>query len=594
AAGAVWTVNTLDGTVSKIDAERSSVATTVPVGRDPLGVAARGDRVWVTDEAGVLTEIDARRATVVRRTALGNRPGPLAIGDDGILVTVRSSGAAHRGGVLRVVAGDIDTLDSSRGYDELSWALMNVIGDGLVAFRRVSGTTGGQIVPDLAISLPVPTDGGRIWSFRLRRGVRYATGQTVRASDFRRGIERSFGPGAPGPYFFGTILGAERCSARHCDLSRGITTDDAAGTITFRLREPDPDLLYKLAMSFAFPAPSSAPARDVRAGLPGTGPYRVAEFADERIVLTRNPRFREHSSAAQPQTYPDRIEVRLGLPQDAQLDVVERGDADVAFDASSATSRKLERLQTTRASQLYVHPSTHAVSFVVLNTRRPPFDDVRARRAVNFAVDRRAIVREGHDGLPTCQILPRDIFGYRRYCPYPHDPERARRLVVASGTEGAKVVVSSPRMRPARTHMATVARAMRAVGYRARLRVLPHDEYFDAIHRKSEQAGFFGWVLDYPSPTNILDPLLICGRPENVGSFCDRGLDARIRQAGRLQTTDQAAAAQLWAQIDRAITDQAPWVPISNFARVAFVSERVGNFQYHPQWGVLLDQLWVR
>jgi ABC-type transport system substrate-binding protein len=120
------------------------------------------------------------------------------------------------------------------------------------------------------------------------------------------------------------------------------------------------------------------------------------------------------------------------------------------------------------------------------------------------------------------------------------------------------------------------------------------EAHFDAAHTKRLQAGWFAWLLDYPSPTNVFGPLLSCGQSENVGRFCDPALEALGRRAGRTQTSDQPAAAELWAQLDRTTTDQAPWIPLSNFTRTTFVSERVGNFQYHPQWGVLLDQLWVR
>jgi len=80
----------------------------------------------------------------------------------------------------------------------------------------------------------------------------------------------------------------------------------------------------------------------------------------------------------------------------------------------------------------------------------------------------------------------------------------------------------------------------------------------------------------------------------NYSHFCDPNIDARIGRALALQTTDPNRANQLWAQIDRAIVDQAPVVPLITHRQMEFVSNRVGNYQYNPQWGILLDQLWVR
>ena len=76
--------------------------------------------------------------------------------------------------------------------------------------------------------------------------------------------------------------------------------------------------------------------------------------------------------------------------------------------------------------------------------------------------------------------------------------------------------------------------------------------------------------------------------------FCDHSIDAQMAQAAALQTLDPPAATLLWQQIEGEILAQAPIVPTSNARNVDFVAKRVGNYQYNPQWGVLLDQLWIR
>jgi hypothetical protein len=80
----------------------------------------------------------------------------------------------------------------------------------------------------------------------------------------------------------------------------------------------------------------------------------------------------------------------------------------------------------------------------------------------------------------------------------------------------------------------------------------------------------------------------------NRAGFCDPSVDARIERAFALETSDPKAANRLWAQIDREIVDQAPWLPTLNQNTIDFMSARVGNYQFHPQWGLLLDQLWVK
>ena len=144
---------------------------------------------------------------------------------------------------------------------------MYITNDGLTAFKRVGGSDGAQVVPDLAISLPTPTDGGRSYTFQLRPGIRYSTGQPVKPKDFRRAIERNFtlGPGAPidtdAYAYFEDLVGGAACLERpaRCDLSRGIVTNDAARTVTFHLVNPDPELPAHLALWAAAAVPANTP-----------------------------------------------------------------------------------------------------------------------------------------------------------------------------------------------------------------------------------------------------------------------------------------------------------------------------------------------
>lgn len=252
--------------------------------------------------------------------------------------------------------------------------------------------------------------------------------------------------------------------------------------------------------------------------------------------------------------------------------------------------------------------------FLFLNTRLPPFDDLRVRRAVNYAVDRAAVARsQGGPELarPLCQFRPPSVAGYQPYCPYTADPSptgewkapnlaRARRLVAASGTRGMKVTIwTFPIVeQAAREVVATLER----LGYRTSLRRVAFDGYFPKVldAKTRAQAGMFGWIGAAGSPPSYALPLLTCSsiRPgpqnQNPSFFCDRRIDTRIRRALRIQGTDPDAAARLWPRIERELVDSAPWVPLYTPVWADFVSSRVGNYQYNPVWGILLDQLWVR
>ncbi|MBD0347713.1 MAG: hypothetical protein ICV59_01050 [Thermoleophilia bacterium] len=607
--GRVWVANNLDGTVTRIDVARGTVTGTYPVGVAPNGIAVARDAVWVTDEVtGALVRVDPETGEAVR-TRLGGRPEGVSAVEDSIWVAVQAAGDAHRGGTLKIAwrKGDFVSIDPARAYGPLPWQLLAATSDGLVGFKKVGGADGNTLVPDLAITLPAPTDGGRTYRFQLREGVRFSTGREVKPSDIRYTLERMFRAPPDGrPDFYAGIVGGDAClkHPRRCDLGSGVVADDKAGTVTFHLREPDPEFLYKLAMPFAFALPAGTPVKGDRP-VPGTGPYRIAEYRKERrIRLVRNEHFRVWSRAAQPDGLPDAIEVSVIPSAARQAEGVIAGRLDVTSDVARA---KIEEARTRHASQLHVTPAALTIA-ILLNTRRAPFDDVRARRAVAYALDRSRIVEDlggSEFAAPTCQLLPPNFPAYRSHCRYTTgagdswtapDRVRARRLARESGTTGAtvNVLVLAQGYQPLVSTSRALVGALRQLGYGVR------------VHRRSDPEGYFGefysggarydaattaWAQDYPAPGNFLEGIVGC--VQNPYS-CDRAIDRRIRADRALQARDPQAAVNAWAALDRELARRAGAIGAINLRAMDFVSRRVGNYQHHPVFGMLLSQVWVR
>jgi YVTN family beta-propeller protein len=479
--GAVWAANRADGTVSKINPSARVVIATIQVGRSPSSVTAGPAGVWVSNGGdGTLSRIDPSRDAVVTTTRLANPPRGLALTPEGVYVAVRSTGVEHRGGTLRVLGGFLDSLDPALAYSGASWSILTSTNDGLVAFRHVGGVEGAQLVPDLAVSVPRPTEGGRTYTFTLREGIRYSSGQLVQPEDIRAELERVFAikPASAGTQFYGGVVGADACRAgKACDLSRGVATDRLARSITFHLWAPDPDFLTKLALPFAYAVPHGTPAREAARSVPATGPYMVSAYRKAKLVtLVRNPRFHEWSADAQPQGYPDTIVRRFPPAADTGARIVERNQADVAVSISPPVlKQELDRLALRYPSRL--HSSTAATtSYFFLNTNVRPFDDVRVRRAVNYAFDRQAFVELlGRSSFaPTCQILPPNFPGRRRTCPYLPGGlaslQKARSLVRASGTTGTRVTVWVPQ--PIARYGRYMASVLDSLGYRAAVKAV--------------------------------------------------------------------------------------------------------------------------
>jgi YVTN family beta-propeller protein len=610
--GSLWVANSLDSTVSRVAPATLAVEATVTVGSGPSAIAVSGPSVWVANQySGTVSRIGPRRDQLMASVTLGGAPTSLAVAAGRLWVAVAANGGTHRGGTL--------VLLTTNSWASVDPALFNVTEppqfgglayDTLVTFQHTGGTDGLRLVPDLALAMPTAGDGGRTYAFRIRPGIRYSDGQPLRASDFRRAIERLFRLGSPGSSYYTGIAGAAAC-AQHpasCDLSRGITTDDAAGTVVFHLTAPDPDFLFKLTeQDYTAPVPPGTPGHDTGSHpIPGTGPYRIAAVDHAQVRFVRNPFFREWSHAAQPDGNPDVIVWRYLPSEQAAVTAIEHGHGD--WFVSTASFAQFRQLQLQDPSLLHSNPEFE-VDFAPLNTHRTPFNDPRVRRALNYAINRNKIVRlygGPSFATPTCQPLAPGLPGYGRYCPYTLHPRpggawtapdlaKAQRLVTASGTRGERISVwgaSDGYVPP--TVPAYIADILRTLGYRVQLHLVPLATITQAMRRRFQLSVDGDWLVDYPDPSSYLPQFFSCGGGNSNGYYCNPALDRRMHQAVLLELTNPPKARTLWESIDHQLTSDAPWVPTVNERDVELISARLRNYQYNPIWGFLADQAWLR
>jgi YVTN family beta-propeller protein len=612
---AVWIANRFDNTVSRIDPRTGAVTATIGVGAGPDAVAVAQGEVWVANGTdGTLSRIDASTRRVVGTVSLDQPPQGIAISNGNVYAPATSNGRQHKGGTLRVSAAPPGSLDPAVAYTPEAWSILSMTNDGLVAFRRVGGIQGVQLVPDLAESLPTPTDDGRSYTFVLRPGLRYSTGRPVEPADIRRAIERIFEtryPAPPAGHYYGDIVGTQRCHpGRPCDLSQGITTDAIARTVTFHLEAPDADFLTKLALTFAVAVPPGTPPHDIgRHPVPATGPYMVVTHTNRSITLRRNPRFRSWSADARPDGYPDTIVWRSRMGDSLTgVRLVEHGGADAALNlyAPPLPKKQLLTLAVRYPIELRLTPLANTTYFF-MNTRVAPFDDLRVRVAVNDAFDRQRFARLLGPGFePTCQILPPNFPAYRRFCPYSGGGAvgvaRAQRLVRSSGEAGASVTVWAPAPRAVEGRF--MATLLHTLGFRTRLKTLGSGNYFTRIldSRTRAQIVYLGWFSDFPSDAGLVSTVFGCSAfveadpqvSQDPSEFCDPAVDRVLSEATAAQSQNRPQAAALWQRAERMILTQAPVVPTYNKDNVSLIARHVGNFEPNPQWGVLVDQLWVR
>jgi len=556
--------------------------------------------------------------------ACGSSSNTTSSSGSGSSSTSTSSGSAEtagaKGGTLitRANAAPSGSPDPQVNYTLQEWQFLIITHDGLVGFKRVGGAEGTKLVADLATEVPKPTDSGKTYTFTLRDGIKFSNGKTVTGQDVKATFERLFkiGDSPNAGSWYNVIQGADACikKPKSCDLSKGIEVN--GNQVTFHLTTGDPEFLFKLAVPFAFVLPADTPAKHVDIPPPGTGPYKWTEYKpNTQMKVERNTFFKEWSKDAQPEGLPDAIEQRFGLSVQAEVTQVENGQADYISNVDQIPADRLPELSAKYAKQLHVNPLLQT-EYMALNTNVPPFDNEKARQAVNYATDRAALVKiYGGPQLatPTCQVLPPNLPGYQPYCPYTANPgsgkwsapdmAKAQQLVQESGTKGMRVKVNSDTTDVHKSVGEYFVGLLNKLGYKATPQFLSSDiQYPYAQNSKNKvQMAWSDWFADYPAASDFLNILLGCGSfhpnsnsSPNIAQFCDKGIQAQMDKATQTGIEDQDAANKQWAAVDKATTDKAPWVALVNTKMLDFTSSRVKGFQFSPQWYFLLAQASVK
>jgi len=455
----------------------------------------------------------------------------------------------------------------------------------LLTYRPASGDAGTELIPGLARSLPKIGQGGRRYTLRLRPGLEYSDGTPVRASDFRFAVERLFRLNSGGSSFYNGIVGAERFARTKHGGIRGIRSNDETGEIVIHLLEPSGTFSYVLALPFAAPLPKTTPAEDqTQNPPPATGPYEITAVRPGRSwEYERNPVWAKINGPALPQLldgHVDRIEFEVRSNPSAQVEEVERGEVD--WMKNPPPPDRYAAVRERYAGSQFREDPTISVYYFWMNTQQPPFDDLRVRRAVNYAVDPAALERIYAGTLRgTQQVLPPQMPGYRRFHLYPYEPERAKRIVERADPADRKVTVWTLDLPPTKEAGEYYEQVLSRLGFDVTLKVVGATNYFTLIGNSGSadlDTGFGNWLLDYPHPDDYFRPQLsgesiIPTGNTNWAHFADPAIDRKIRLLARRQLGPRQERG--YAALDRAVMKQAPWAPFGTQTQGTFVADSV-------------------
>jgi peptide/nickel transport system substrate-binding protein len=512
-------------------------------------------------------------------------------GSSGTTTTVQS-GSGKTFALLKVVNGTTDYLDPGLSYRLESWQLFQDTYLGLVVKAHVSCQTQNctKILPGLATTTGTVTNGGKNYKFTLRSGLKYSNGEPVKASDFKSTIIRDFVLNSPGIGFFSNIVGIDACEANptKCKDISGIVTDDNAGTVEIKLKQPASDFLYVLSIPFTSVVPGSTPQKDTEnPPPPANGPYYFASYAPSKsMVMQRNPYWKKGEIASVPDGNPDKISITLTDDQAQSAQLVASGQ--YMYDANILPTDRLAYYKQHYAKQInfFTTPSTY---YFFMNQRTPPFNKLQARQAVNYAVNRQALVNlRGGLGVPTWNFLPPSYPQYKKITPtpYPYDLAKAKQLVQQSGTKGMKVTVYT--IGDVAVDKATgeyLQGQLKAIGWNAQIRELAGANYFTIVGNQSTKAqiGFTNWFEDYPYPTDWFNVLqngenITQVHNNNYGNVDNAAANSQMAHLAHLPPSEALSSSTNagWAKIDHDLmVQQASTVPYLNVILTSFFNSKM-------------------
>jgi peptide/nickel transport system substrate-binding protein len=445
---------------------------------------------------------------------------------------------------LRVaMRGDPLTLDPHLRNEIVTISVTRNMYEALTAFDA-----GVRVGPALAESWENPNE--LTWIFHLRRGVRFHDGHELTARDVLWSFDRARTNPASN---VGSYLVA---------VARVLARDPY--TVEITTTRPYPILLNKLAFVCIVAAGSPA---EIRRPI-GTGPYRLAAYEPGRRLLLRA--FDGYWGGAPPERLVELLPV--ADPRE-RVDRLLAGEVDLVQDPGPAA---LERIRAAPGCRV-LHRDSLSVAFLLLRRDRPPFADERVRRALQIALDRRALVADAlqGEGVPVGQMVSRNVFGFApAILPAPPDPARARALLAAAGFPGG--IDLEVQFRPGRgPEMEAVRRQLLAAGIRVRLAERPWAGLFESILAGDVSFYFGSWVCLSGDASDFFDAMVHSrgGSPplgygaSNFNHYANRELDAAIEASA--STLDVPTRRAELARCMRVVMDDMAFVPLYSPAVVA-------------------------
>jgi peptide/nickel transport system substrate-binding protein len=510
------------------------------------------------------------------------------------LASCGGSTGKEGGTLLGTYSSFPDYLDPQLSYTVEGWTAMYDTYIPLLTYAHANGAAGSKVVPGLAKELPKITNGGKTYTLFLRQGLKYSNGTPVKASDFTFAVERLFKVNSGGSPFYTDIVGAEKFQKTKSGGIGGIETNDKTGEIVIHLVKPRGTFTNELGLMFAAPVPPDTPAKDQSPHPPpATGPYVITSSDPGRSwSYERNPEWAKNNAKLMPDLpsgHVDKINITVIHNRSTQVNDLEQGKFDW-MQNPPPPARYPEVKNKYEGTQFRVEP-TISTYYFWMNMTKPPFNNLKVRQAVNYAVNAEALERIYAGQLaPNQQILPPGMPGYKKFELYPHNMAKAEALIKEANPTDRNITVWTDSESENSEAGAYYQDVLKKLGFNAKLKIINADNYFAVIGNLSTpelDTGWGDWFEDYPHPNDFFNPLFSGESilPTNNSNFSQIDVPSLNKEIKRLGEEPLGPSQEKqYAGLDKAYMEQAPWAPYGSEKLSTFVSDSIdlGKVIWNP------------
>ncbi len=521
----------------------------------------------------------SRRAFVQGLSALGGSLAVLSACSNPSNETAGSSG----GTVIVTYQNDITTLDPAIGYDWQNWSIIKALFSRLMDYAP--GTT--DLVPSLATEAPEISSDGMTYTFKLHSGVKFHNGRELTADDVKYSIEREVNPKtmSPGAGYYGMIKGYEEVTAGKVTTLSGVEVVDPT-TVVFHLSRPDATFLHVIAMNFSSIVPKEEVAKygeDFGKNPVGSGTFMFTKWdLGKELIFTKHPNY---FKPGLPKI--DVLKFEVGVDPTVALARLKSGEVDIIGDGIPSANYVAESKDPVN-KDLIVETRQLQTSYVTLNVKIEPFDNLKVRTAVNYAINKERIVQiiNGR-AVPANQPLPPSMPGYdTAYKGLNYDIVKAKQLLAEAGfAKGFSTELWTSNTDPNPRIAQAIQQDLAEIGVKVAIKSLAQANIIEAGGNGTAPmlwSGGMAWIADFPDPSGFYGPILGCAGTGpggwNWSKYCNKELDADATKADSMVNPAQSAKRiELWKSVYIRAMSDAPWIPIFNEKRIAMKSSRLGG-----------------